>query len=370
MADTQSKTLAPLLILKILEKYSDEQHPMTRKQIETILLEDYGIEMERKTFFRHIQNLNELVDVDICEIEHAKPTKDAKPCSVFYLRDRSFTDMELRLIIDSLSGNYFISESETTELIQRVAELSSKHFQKKIKHYKFMKHRGKTTNSTALYSLEVIEEAIVKKQKLTFNPIFTDTSGARTPSKYFRAPITPIQTLVKGQTYYLIGLQDGALHSWRISDIANITILDEPAEPLPAQFKNGIDYDKLLREHPDMSRFEDDAQLCTFHCHKSMLPYFQEYFGMELRVSPVQHELPLTFTDPSKGTRPVDLLEISVITTPSAAVDFSIKHMEWVWLVAPVNAVRSIRLRISQQQKRYDYLAHTYGYGVPPRKKK
>lgn len=369
MADTQSKTLAPLLILKILEKHSDEQHPMTRKQIETILLEEYGIEMERKTFFRHIQNLNELEDVDICEIAHAKPNKDAKPCSVFYLRDRPFTDMELRLIIDSLSGNYFISESETNELIQRVAGLSSKHFQKKIRHYKFMKHRGKTTNSTALYSLEVIEDAIAKKRKLTFNPIFTEKSGVRSPSRYFRAPITPIQTLAKGQTYYLIGLQEGALLSWRISDMANITVLDEPAEPLPEKFKNGIDYDKLLREHPDMGRFDGEVQLCTFHCHRNTLPYFQAYFGMELRISPVQHELPLSSTDHSKGTRPVDLLEISVITNLSAAADFAIRHMETVWLVAPVNAVQLVRLRISHQKKRYDYLARTYGYGVPPRKK-
>ena len=50
MAHTQSKTLAPLLILRILEEYSDEQHPITREEIERILDEEYGITMERKAF--------------------------------------------------------------------------------------------------------------------------------------------------------------------------------------------------------------------------------------------------------------------------------------------------------------------------------
>ena len=48
MARTQSKTLAPLLILRILEEYSDEQHPITREEIKRILDEEYGIPMKRK----------------------------------------------------------------------------------------------------------------------------------------------------------------------------------------------------------------------------------------------------------------------------------------------------------------------------------
>ena len=54
MRKIQSKTLTPLLMLRILEEYSDEKHPLTREEIERILDEEYGITMERKAFFRHI----------------------------------------------------------------------------------------------------------------------------------------------------------------------------------------------------------------------------------------------------------------------------------------------------------------------------
>ena len=57
MPSSQPKTLAPLLIMQILEEYSDEDHPLTREEIERLLDEKYDITMERKAFFRHMENL-------------------------------------------------------------------------------------------------------------------------------------------------------------------------------------------------------------------------------------------------------------------------------------------------------------------------
>ena len=65
MASIQPKTLTPLLMLRILEEYSDEKHPLTREEIERLLDEKYGITMERKAFFRHIKSLQGLTDEGI-----------------------------------------------------------------------------------------------------------------------------------------------------------------------------------------------------------------------------------------------------------------------------------------------------------------
>ena len=43
MRKIQPKTLTPLLMLRILEEYSDEKHPLTREEIERIL-EEYSDE--------------------------------------------------------------------------------------------------------------------------------------------------------------------------------------------------------------------------------------------------------------------------------------------------------------------------------------
>lgn len=98
MRKIQPKTLTPLLMLRILEEYSDENHPLTREEIERILDEEYGITMERKAFFRHMKSLGareeddlhlydeRIADIRRVVIEPKDP--DKKPCAGFYLTDR------------------------------------------------------------------------------------------------------------------------------------------------------------------------------------------------------------------------------------------------------------------------------------------
>ncbi len=367
MAHAMARTLTPLLILRILEQHGDERHPLTREFIEGILDREYGITLERKAFFRHIEHLNELDDVDIRRVTVKSSDPEKKACAGFYLVDRAFSDMELRLIIDSLSGNFFISEIETQELIDRVAGLSSKYFKKKIAHYKFMNNRGKTTNSTILYNLELIEDAIEQKKKIVFNPVRTGKTGKKETSVYFRAPMTPVQTLAKGQSYYLLYLFDGKLASYPITGMANVEIVEEPAENLPEYLKNGIDYNQLLREHPDLMRIQHKAELCIFHCERWMLDAIKAHFGTELRVSPIQHHRTVTYRDGTQEEVEEDLLEVSVLTDSSSAMEFAVKHLDGVWLISPDHTNRVIRRRVERQLGYYQYLEDTYGAGIPPK---
>ena len=47
-----------LMILKILEKYSDENQPLTHKQIIEYLQKNYNVECDRRTVARHIKTLD------------------------------------------------------------------------------------------------------------------------------------------------------------------------------------------------------------------------------------------------------------------------------------------------------------------------
>ena len=144
MAHTQSKTLAPLLILRILEEFSDEKHPLTREEIERILDEEYGITMERKAFFRHIEHLQELEDVDLRRVTVKPKDAEKNACAGFFLADRTFTEMELRVIIDALSGSHYLSQWETEDLVRRLAGLSTRKFRKKMSSYQFIGSGSKT----------------------------------------------------------------------------------------------------------------------------------------------------------------------------------------------------------------------------------
>ena len=60
----EAKKLALLRILEILQKNTDEAHPLTHNEIAAMLLSEYGIEIERKAVGRNISLLLE-ADYDI-----------------------------------------------------------------------------------------------------------------------------------------------------------------------------------------------------------------------------------------------------------------------------------------------------------------
>ena len=98
MNTLEPKKLALLRILQILEKHSDENHPLTQEDIARYLSKDYGIEIERKAIGRNITLLKEAG----IEIEFINKTGS-------YL-SRKFEDSELRLLIDGIRFSKYIKK--------------------------------------------------------------------------------------------------------------------------------------------------------------------------------------------------------------------------------------------------------------------
>ena len=54
MNSFEPKKLALIRIYQILQRYSDEKHPMTQEKIAEFLEREYGIEIERKAIGRNL----------------------------------------------------------------------------------------------------------------------------------------------------------------------------------------------------------------------------------------------------------------------------------------------------------------------------
>lgn len=358
MADAQSRTLAPLLILRILEEFSDEKHPLTREDIEQILDERYAITMERKAFFRHIKHLNELDDVDIRRVKVKSNEPDKSVCAGFYLTDRAFSEMELRVIIDALSGSRYLSQWETEDLLARLSSLSNRYFQKRMSSYQLVGSGGKTKNETLMINLEIIDEAIAEHKQIRFDLFCTGKNGEKELASWCKESCTPVRYFVKDHSYYLVGLLHSSdkLHivSYTLADMVNVEKLDKPADDIHdiAEFKHGIDWKKFLREHPALDNLRGKPELCTFHCRRWMLDEIKSHFGDDLRV----RQLVLKKKPPASfGIAPDGLLEVSVITDPYAAMMFAWQHPEGLWLVAPDRANQALRWRLEKQVSYYAY---------------
>ena len=101
---TGSKKMLNIMILKILEKYSDERRPLTQKKILELLNLEYGMKCDSRSVKANLMSLKEM-DFDI----------NLKK-GIFIRRD--FEESELRMLIDSVLFSKNISRSQAKRLIE------------------------------------------------------------------------------------------------------------------------------------------------------------------------------------------------------------------------------------------------------------
>ena len=116
MFATGNKKMLNMLILDILEQYSDEDHHLTQQEIIRHLRAQYGMECDRRSVKNNIDSLKEL-GFDI-----VTNNKGA------FLAGRKFDNAELRLLIDSILFNKGISQKRARELIDKLKEFGGRHF--------------------------------------------------------------------------------------------------------------------------------------------------------------------------------------------------------------------------------------------------
>ena len=371
MRKIQSKTLTPLLMLRILEEYSDEKHPLTREEIERILDEEYGITMERKAFFRHIEHLTELEDLDIRRVTVKPKDTEKNACAGFFLADRKFTEMELRVIVDALSGSHYLSQWETEDLVRRLAGLSTRQFRKKMSSYQFIGCGSKTENKTLMLNLEIIDEAIAEHKRIRITRLCYQNDGTLAESETSQEICTPLRYFVKEGEYLLMAIHDWMgepeITSYSLSRVANVEKTDFAAEDVRSipKYKNGINWQTYLREHPITYLSQEKPVLCTFLCLRWMLEEMKIRFGDELRIRQLSAAEKEAIGKVLEGPVKKDwLIEVSVITDPFVAKQFAWENPNDVWLTGPEEFRKRLHRQFEVKQKRYEQLWDSCGLGI------
>ena len=149
MSDIHTKKLLILYILDILQKYTDEEHRLSQKEIQDILKKEYEMPVDRKAIKRNLLNLIEygssieyrevsrkeifrkksvVSDKDSLDLEDKGIQEDDLLWTDFYLKQK-FTNEELRLLIDSLLFSKHIPYSQAKKLITKLESLCYYSFQ-------------------------------------------------------------------------------------------------------------------------------------------------------------------------------------------------------------------------------------------------
>lgn len=244
MYTEQPKRLLIMNILDILRKYTDEEHRLSQKEIVDILKNKYYMKVDRKAVRRNLFNLMECgYNIEYTEKVRMTPNKktgeieESYVWSDFYLV-RDFTDSELRLLIDGLLFSEYVPRSQRKELVKKLEGLSNVYFHSRMNHIVRIPERDKADNKQLFYNIELLDEAISKKRKVSFHYLEYGTdkklhSKRRSDGSEREYIINPYQMAVKEGKYYLICNYDkyNDVSNYRIDRICDIQILEAAVKP-------------------------------------------------------------------------------------------------------------------------------------------
>ena len=261
-----------LQILKVLEKYSEPEKPLTYKKIIYLLEDEFDETCTEKTISNHIKNLQSN-GYDII-----------KTFGGCYL-NRDFEDSELRILIDGVLFSKNISISQKNRLIEKLKNLGGKNFNFKINHVHNLPALPSGENKNFMRSIDLISQAVNKRKKIIFfcNRYVRD-------KKFFRLQkdhksfykVSPYQMTIANGFYYLIANIDGQknLSHFRIDKMTDIKIIPEGISPrrLVKEIASG---GFNLPKHMAENFFMRDGEIIwtKFWISKKITDDFVDYFG-------------------------------------------------------------------------------------------
>ena len=339
MPDT-SKKMIPLCILDILRKHTAEEHTLDQKDIIELLRKEYGLEVERKAIR---SNIVKLIEMNF-PISYKETEREGNAIWSDYWLERDFTDSELRLMIDGILFSNHIPHKQRMKLVEKIEGLSSEYFKSHVRHIATLPDAG-DSNKQIFNNIAVLDEAIEKKRKVSFQYLDMDTDKKMLPKKEKSGKIrtyvvSPYQMAAKDGKYYLICNRDhfDAISNYRIDRISNVQITDERIRPFK-ELKNANGQDlnlgEYMREHIYM--YSGGETRVRFRIVRRMVTDIVDIFGKDVRFEDV--------TD--------DYVTVSATVTEAAMILFAQSYAPDVVILEPQRMVDEMKEWIKKVKKVY-----------------
>lgn len=230
-------------LYEILCRETDESHPITRMELSE-KAKEHGIACHDRTISRDVAVLNE-AGYEVCSI-----IKDHK--RYYYVPERDFSVPELKILIDAVQAANFVTEKKTKELIDRIAALGGSFRGELLKRNMAYFNSRKHSNEAILYSVDAIEDAILRKKQIEFYYFDLDENKDRIyrpddagNRKHYR--VEPVALILSEDNYYLMAYSDRHPEStatYRVDrmDIVQVVEDSELSEEALAHLPGVADY--------------------------------------------------------------------------------------------------------------------------------
>ena len=223
MPKSPNQKLKLLVLLRFLQRQSDEKHPVTMAQMIEELAR-WDISAERKSLYDDLETLRSF-GVDVIAQRGRAPG--------YYLGQRDFELAELKLLVDSIQSSKFITQRKTLGLIRKLEGLCSAHQAQDLERQVFVRGRVKSMNESVYYNVDAISDAISRDRQLRFRyweiTVSKERRYRRQGSFYV---LSPYALIWDDENYYLLAWDREArrFKHFRVDKMAQITALEQPRE--------------------------------------------------------------------------------------------------------------------------------------------
>lgn len=319
----EEKKTSILAVYKVLEEFSDENHPLTRTEITDLIEKQYNITIDRRTLYRNIEMLINF-GYDISDYNENKIG--------YYLKDRLFQHSEVLLLCNAVHASHFIPDKASKDLVNKLLSCQSRY--KRNDYFKnvYLPNNKKKDNKQFLLNIEQISRAINEKKVIKFNYTHYDINKKLVNTRddaYYRSPYFLV---VNGDRVYMVGKgkNHDSLSHFRVDRMKDIELVDEYYLRLPKNL------DAYAYANNKIYMYSGDEIGVTLRCDKKALDVIIDTFGKDVMLADEGE----TFTVYTKCGK-------------EDIVKFCLQYVETVELLEPLSLREEVRKVLLDASNRY-----------------
>lgn len=260
-----------LLLLDILQRETDEEHPLTLEQLRSALAAN-GVTAERKSLYDDLEQLR-VFGADVVTVRDRTVR--------YYIGSRTFDPAELRLLVDAVQSSRFITQRKSRELTAKLESLCSRHQAGKLQRQVLVTGRIKTMNESIYYNVDALQTAIGEDRQVTFRYFdwgMDKQRHLRRDGALYR--VSPWALTWDDENYYLIAYDAAAaaIRHYRVDRMQGITPTEDKRQG-EAAFR-GLDTAVYARKTFGM--FSGQETPVTLQCAAWMAGVIIDRFGQDV----------------------------------------------------------------------------------------
>jgi len=279
MSKSSNQKLKILYLAQILATQTDEQHTLSLEDIRRRLA-THGIQAERKSLYDDMEALR-VFGLDIQMVKN--------PTAQYFVASRDFEIPELKLLVDSVQANQFLTEKKTYTLIKKLEQLCSQYEAQLMRRQVYVANRIKTMNESIFYNVDAIHNGIAQDKQITFKYFEYTVEKKKSYRHCGRLyTVSPFALALNSENYYLIAHDAGAnkIKHYRVDKMDSIRVIN-------AVRTGREQYDKIdLAEYTKhtFGMYGGEKQRVTIEFTNNLAGVVLDRFGMDTSLIKVDAE--------------------------------------------------------------------------------